>query len=68
MVSEFSRLDEMGDGEQGTKHYADTADDDVGDAQEGVLAAHDGSRRDYDGFCTAVFSYVKICLVVLDWG
>ena len=34
---------------------ANTADNEVCDAQEGVLAAHDGARGDEDGFCAAVF-------------
>ena len=36
------RFDQMSNGEDDTKHNADTANDNIGNAQEGVLAAHDG--------------------------
>jgi len=48
--------------EDRTEHDADAADDYVGDAEEGVLAAHYGACGDYDGFRAAVFGYVEI------WG
>jgi hypothetical protein len=45
----------MGYCEDGAEEDAETTDDDVSDAEEGVLAAHDGaSGYDY-GFCAAVF-------------
>jgi len=61
VVAELAWLDEMRDGEERAENDADAAYDDVGDAQEGILAAHDGAGRDDDGFCAAVFCYVEIC-------
>lgn len=52
----------MGDGEEGAEHYTDATYDNVCDAQEGVLAAHDSARRDNDRFGAAVFGYVEVCL------
>jgi hypothetical protein len=46
--------DEMCDCEENTKNDAKTADDDVCNAQEGVLASHNRSRGDEDGFGTTV--------------
>src|SRR6266536_5138919 len=75
MISQFTRFDEMSDGEEGTEHDTDSTDDDVGDSEEGVLAAHYGAGADYDGFGTAVVGYVEVCLLVrcetegiLGWG
>lgn len=50
----------MRDGEHGAEHDADAAYDDVRDAEEGVLAAHDGAGGDDDGFRAAVFCYVEV--------
>ena len=59
MVTEFSGLDEMGNGEEGAKHDAYSTHDDVGDTEEGVLASHYGAARDDDGFRAAVFGNIK---------
>ena len=61
MVAELTWLDEMRDGEERAEDDADAAYDDVCDAKEGILAAHDGAGRDDDRFCAAVFGYVEIC-------
>jgi hypothetical protein len=61
VITQFAGFDEMGGGEECAEHDADAADDDVGDAEEGVLAAHYGAGADYDGFCAAVFGYVEVC-------
>ena len=61
MVAEFSGLDQMRDCEEGAEHDADAADDYIGDAEEGVLAAHDGAGRDDDRFGATVVGYVEVC-------
>jgi hypothetical protein len=43
MVAKFAGLNEVRDSEKGTEHDADAADDDVGDAEEGILTAHYGA-------------------------
>ena len=48
--------------EEDAKDDADPSDDDVGDAEEGVLAADYGGSGDDDGFCAAVLGYVEV------WG
>lgn len=50
----------MGDCEERAKHDANSCYYDVGDAEEGVLAAYDGTCGDDDGFGAAVFSHVEI--------
>ena len=60
MVTQFPGSDEMGDCEERAEHNADSCHNDVGDTEEGVLAAYHGACGDNDGFCAAVFSYVKI--------
>jgi len=54
VVAEFSRSDEMGDGEDGAEDNAQAADDDVGDAEERVSATDGGARGDDDGLGAAV--------------
>jgi hypothetical protein len=60
MVAQFPWLDQMRGCKEDAEDDADPSDDDVGDAEEGVLAAHYGARADYDRFCAAVFCYVEI--------
>ena len=48
--------------EEDTKDDADPSDDDVGDAEEGVLTADDGGGGDDDGLCAAVLGNVEV------WG
>lgn len=43
MVAQLPRSDQVRDGEQGAEHDADAGDDDVGDSEEGVLAAYHGA-------------------------
>ena len=60
MIAQFSRSDEMRDCEERAEHDADPRDDDIGDAEKWVLATYDSSCGYDDGFCTAVFSDVKV--------
>jgi hypothetical protein len=53
-------FDEMGYGEDGPEEDTEAANDDVGDAEEGVLAAHDGPGGYDYGLCAAVFRYREI--------
>lgn len=62
MVAQLPGTDQMRDCEEGAEHDADAADDDVGDAEEGVLAAHYGAGGDDDGFRAAIFGDVEV------WG
>jgi hypothetical protein len=48
-------FDEMGYCEDGSEEDTEAADGDVGDAKEGVLAAHDGAGGYDYGLCAAVF-------------
>jgi len=68
MVAQFPRLDQVCDGEERAEHDADPCYSYVGDAEEGVLAAHYGARADYDGFCAAVFCYVEIYGGLVVWA
>lgn len=52
---EIPWFDEMGHSEDGSQEDAKATDDDVGDAEEGVLAAHDSAGGYYDGLGAAVF-------------
>ena len=54
-------LDQMGDCEDYAQDYAKTADSDVGDAQERVLAAHDSSRGDENRLRAAVDLDREVC-------
>jgi hypothetical protein len=45
----------MGYCEDGSEEDTEAADGDVGDAKEGVLAAHDGAGGYDYGLCAAVF-------------
>jgi hypothetical protein len=45
-------LDEMSSGKYTAQQDADAANNHVGDAEEGVAAAHDGAGADEHGFCT----------------
>jgi len=55
VVSEFPWFDKMGYCENGSEEDTETTDDNIGDAEEGILAAHD-SAGGYDyGLCAAVF-------------
>jgi hypothetical protein len=49
----------MGGGEDSTKQNAKAAHDNVGDAEEGVLAAHDGSCGNQDRFRPAVLLHAE---------
>jgi hypothetical protein len=60
VVAQLARLDEMRDGEEGAENDADATDDDVGDAEERVLATHYSASGDYDGLCATIFGYVEI--------
>lgn len=60
VVTQLSGLDQMRDGEQSTKDDADSANYDVGDAEEGVLSAHDSTSRDDDGLCAAIFGNIEV--------
>jgi len=55
VVAKFPWFDKMGYCEDGAEEDAETTDDDVSDAEEGVLAAHDGAIGYDYGFCAAVF-------------
>jgi len=59
VVAEFSRLDEMSCKEHGTKQDAESADNNVRDAQERILATHNGARGDQNGFGATVCLYWK---------
>lgn len=50
----------MGDSENGAEQNADTTNDDIGDAEEGVATAHDGTRSDDDGLGALVKSRREI--------
>ena len=60
MITQFPRFDQICDCEECAENDANACYDDVGDAEEGVLAADNGASRDDDGFCAAVFGYVEI--------
>jgi hypothetical protein len=45
--------------EDSTKQNAETAYDNIRNAEEGILASHDGSGGDQDGFGATVLFYVK---------
>lgn len=45
----------MGCREQGTKNNADTSNYNVCNAEERILATHDGASTEEDGFCAVVF-------------
>lgn len=47
-------LDEMGCGKERTQEDADTADNDIGNAQERVPATHDSASGDEDRFRAVV--------------
>lgn len=55
MVAELAGLDEVGGREDAAEEDADAANGHVGDAQEGVAAAHDGAGGNEDGLGTLVF-------------
>ena len=55
MIPKLPRLDQMRSQEHRSEQDANTANNEVRDAQERVLAAHYGARGDEDGFCAAVF-------------
>jgi hypothetical protein len=57
---ELPWFDEMGYCEDGSEEDAETADDDVGNAEEWVLAAHDGAGGYDYGLCAAVFRYGEV--------
>jgi hypothetical protein len=60
MVAQFPWLDQMRGCKEDAEDDADPSDDDVGDAEEGVLAADHGSGGDDDGFCATVLSYIEV--------
>jgi hypothetical protein len=45
--------------EHGTKQDAEPANNNVRDAQERILATHNGARGDQNGFCATVCLYRK---------
>lgn len=61
MVAQLARPDQMRDGEERAEQDAQAGDDDVRDAEEGVLAADHGAGREDEGFLAAVFGYVEVC-------
>ena len=54
-------LDNVRRGEDGSEQDAQAADDDVGNAEERILAADDGASRDDDGLCAAEAGHVEFC-------
>ena len=46
-------LDDVSSGEDSTKQDAHAANDNIRNAEEGILAAHDGARADKDLLCAA---------------
>ena len=66
MIAQLTGLDQMSDCEERAKDDADSCYDDVGDAQEGILATDNGSGGDDDGFSSAVLSDVEFwCWLVV---
>ena len=51
VVAQLPWLDHVCHGKHNTQEDADAADNEVGNAKEGVSAAHDGTRRQDDGLC-----------------
>lgn len=60
MVAEFPGLEEVGDREKDAEEDADACYGDVGDAEEGVLAAYHSACADDDGLGAAVFRHAEI--------
>jgi hypothetical protein len=60
MVAQFPWLDQMRGCEEDAEDDTDPSYHDVGDAEEGVLAADYGGGGDDDGFCAAVLGYVEV--------
>lgn len=54
-MADIPWLDEMRGREDGTEDDAETANDNVGDAQKVVAAAHDGAGGDEDGLLALVY-------------
>lgn len=54
----------MSDCEQGAKKDTNAADDNVCNAQEGILAPHHRFGRDEDGFGASVYRGVEISFVL----
>jgi len=55
MEGEIPWFDEMGYCEDGSEEDTEATDDNVGNAKEGILAAHDGAGGYDYGLCAAVF-------------
>ena len=53
-ASHLPGLEELSHGEEGAKEDAEAADDDVGDTEERVSAAHDCTSREQDGLGAGV--------------
>lgn len=52
--------DKVSNRKDGTEKNANTANDNVGDAEEGVASSHNGSGRDDNGLGTLVLSSREI--------
>lgn len=61
VITQFARLDQVRDGEEGTEYDADTADDDICDPEKGILGTHNGTRGDDDGLGATIGSRIEIC-------
>ena len=54
MLCNLPWFNQVSNGEDDTKDNADTANDDIGDAEEGISSTHDGSRRDKNGLGASI--------------
>ena len=64
-MSSIPWLDEMGGEEDDTEDNAQAGDDDVGDAQEVVATAHNGTGGDDDGLGAPVFGSGENCHIIV---
>lgn len=67
MVAQLPWLDQMCGCEEDAEDNADPAYHDVGDAEEGILAADDSGGRDDDRFRATVLGYVEVWGCLLDF-
>ena len=65
MIAEFSGLDQVRGGEDGAEDDADATDDDVGDSEEGVAAAHDAAGGNENGLGAAKLGHLEVCVVLV---
>ena len=61
VMEDVPRLDEMCGGEERAQDDAESADDDVGNAEERVAAAHDGPRGDDERLGAAIDGHGEVC-------